>query len=259
MAINKDSNGYTFAFAITLVVVVGTILALLATGLKDRQDRNEEVKKQLDILSAMMDVDKKGKEINRSNAEEKFKKFVNLEKAVIIDGDGEIVEGMFDVKGKVVEGEAFDIDIRKEFKDKKRKPEHRNFPLFVGEDEKGNTVYVIPVIGNGLWGPIWGNICLDSDMNTIRGASFGHKGETPGLGAEITQKFFINGWVGEKLTDAEGLFTGFKVVKDGAGIDDGRVDGITGGTITSKGVEEMANRCLEVYVKYFNNLKNVEK
>jgi Na+-transporting NADH:ubiquinone oxidoreductase subunit C len=256
MAINKDSNGYTFAFAITLVVVVGTILALLATGLKGRQDRNEEVKKQLDILSAMMDVDKKGSEIDRSNAEGKFKNFVNLDKAIVLNNKGEVLEGVYDVKGNVVEGKAFDVDIRKEFKDKKRKAEHRNYPLFLGEDEKGKTQYVMPVIGNGLWGPIWGNICLGADMNTIKGASFGHKGETPGLGAEITQKFFINGWVGEKLAAEDGVFAPFKVVKDNSGATtDSKVDGITGGTITSKGVEEMANRCLEVYVTYFNNLK----
>ena len=85
MAINKDSNGYTFAFAISLVVVVGSILAILAVQLKPLQDKNEEVKKKLDILSAMMDVKKKGNEIDRSNAEVKFKEFVNLEKAVVIN------------------------------------------------------------------------------------------------------------------------------------------------------------------------------
>ncbi len=254
MAINKDSNGYTFTFAITLVVTVGTILALLAAGLKDRQDRNEEVKKQLDILSAILDVDKK--KIDRSNAEENFKKFVDLDKAIVLNNKGEVLEGIYDIKGNVVEGKAFDVDIRKEFKDKKRNAEHRNYPLFLGEDEKGKTVYVMPLIGNGLWGPIWGNICLGADMNTIKGASFGHKGETPGLGAEITQNFFINGWVGEKITTEDYSFAPFKVVKDNSGATaDSKVDGITGGTITSKGVEEMANRCLEVYVSYFNNLK----
>jgi Na+-transporting NADH:ubiquinone oxidoreductase subunit C len=119
----------------------------------------------------------------------------------------------------------------------------------------GETVYIIPVIGTGLWGPIWGNICLDSDMNTIKGASFGHQGETPGLGAEIKQQFFIDRWIGEKISDNNGMFKPFQVVKDGSGIDESKVDGITGGTITSKGVEEMANRCLEGYVSYFNNLK----
>ena len=165
-----------------------------------------------------------------------------------------MIEGIYDIDGKVIEGKAFDVDIKKEFKDKKRKEEFRNYPLFVGE-MKGEKVYVIPVIGNGLWGPIWGYFCIDSDMNTIRGASFGHKGETPGLGAEITQQFFIKTWVGEKLIGAKGMFEGFKIVKDGSGSEDGRIDGITGGTITSKGVEEMANRCLEVYVEYFDNLK----
>ena len=85
-------------------------------------------------------------------------------------------------------------------KDKKRKEEHRNFPLFVGEID-GETVYVIPVIGKGLWGPIWGNVCIDSDMNTIRGASFGHKGETPGLGSNIKERFFMDDFKGEHIMD----------------------------------------------------------
>jgi Na+-transporting NADH:ubiquinone oxidoreductase subunit C len=92
-------------------------------------------------------------------------------------------------------------------------------------------------------------------MNTIKGASFGHQGETPGLGAEIKQQFFIDRWIGEKISDNNGMFKPFQVVKDGSGIDESKVDGITGGTITSKGVEEMANRCLEGYVSYFNNIK----
>ena len=73
--------------------------------------------------------------------------------------------------------------------------------------------YVIPVVGKGLWGPIWGNICLDEDMKTIKGASFGHKGETPGLGAEITQQFFIDRWVGEKISDENGDFANLKSLK----------------------------------------------
>lgn len=256
MAINKDSNGYTFGFAISLVVVVGSILALLAMGLKEKQQQNEVVKKQLDILSAMMDVD--SMKIDRSNATEEFKKYVDKKNAIVIDINGEIVEGIFDVDGTVIKGDAFKVDNRKEFKDKKRKEEHRNFPLFIGEID-GETVYVIPVIGKGLWGPIWGNVCIGSDMNTIRGASFGHKGETPGLGAEIAQQFFIDRWVGEKISNDEGAFAEFKIVKDGSGPGpNSKVDGITGGTITSKGVEEMANRCLAVYVPYFKNLKNQE-
>ena len=223
MAKNKDSNGYTFGFAIVLVIVVGSILALLAMGLKPMQEKNEEVKKKLDILSAMMDADEKG--ITRKNADSEFEKYVDLDKAVVLSNKGDVIDGIYALDGKVIEGRAFDVDIRKEYKDKKRDKNHRNFPLFIG-DLNGETVYIIPVIGTGLWGPIWGNICLDSDMNTIKGASFGHQGETPGLGAEIKQQFFIDRWIGEKISDNNGMFKPFQVVKDGSGIDESKVDGI---------------------------------
>lgn len=242
MAVNRDSNGYTFAFAIILVVVVGAILALLAKGLKPMQDRNDEVKKQLDILSAMMDTDSLG--ITRKNAEEEFAKYVNLEDALVLDAQGAVKEG------KV----AFEVDIKKEFKDKKLDKKDRNYPLFIAKKD-GKTLYVLPVVGKGLWGPIWGNICLGEDMETIVGASFGHKGETPGLGAEIKQQFFVDRWIGEKITDENSEFAKFEVVKNGTGDKPSKVDGITGGTITSKGVEEMVNRSMKVYVSYFNNLK----
>lgn len=244
MAVNKDSNGYTFAFAITLVVLVGTILSLLAIGLKPRIEANGVQKKQLEILSAFIDLEAEG--ISRQNVASKFGDYVNLEEAIVLDMNGKVKEGV----------NAFDVDIRTEFKDKELKEEDKNYPLFIAKMD-GKTLYVIPVVGKGLWGPIWGNICLDEDMNTIKGASFGHKGETPGLGAEIQQKFFIDRWIGEKLSDENGEFTKFEIVKDGSGNTmEKKVDGITGGTITSKGVEEMANRCLAVYAKYFSNLKS---
>jgi Na+-transporting NADH:ubiquinone oxidoreductase subunit C len=244
MAINKESNGFTFGFAIILVVVVGTVLALLALGLKPMKDKNAEVKKQLEILSALVDLDKEG--ISRKNAREEFKKYVDLRDAVVLDMNGNVKEGV----------NAFDVDIQSEYKDKNLKEKDKNYPLFVAMKD-GKKQYIIPVVGKGLWGPIWGNICIDEDMSTIVGASFGHKGETPGLGAEIAQGFFVDRWIGEKITDDSGAFLKFEIVKDGSGSKmPQKVDGITGGTITSKGVEEMANRCLSVYANYFKNLKN---
>lgn len=265
MAINKESNGFTFGFAITLVVVVGTVLALLAMGLKPMREQNAKVKKQLDILSALMDLDSAG--VTRDNTPEEFKKYVNLDEAVVLNYTGKVVEGIFNVDGTIIKEKldngkkvptgAFDVDIQNEYKDKKRKDQYKNYPLFIARKD-GKTLYIIPIVGKGLWGPIWGNICLDEDMSTIKGASFGHKGETPGLGAEIQQKFFIDRWIGEKISDDKGDFTKFEIVKDGSGMNPQKVDGITGGTITSKGVEEMANRCLSVYAAYFKSLKTKE-
>ena len=243
MTINKDSNSYTFVFAIVLITVVGTILALLAMGLKPMQAKNDEVKKKLDVLSALM-TPKEMETIDRSNAAEIFEKYVNLEDALVLDAAGKVKEGL----------KAFDIDIRREYKDKKLKEADRNYPLFIAKKD-GKTFYIIPMVGKGLWGPVWGNVCLGEDKKTIQGASFGHQIETPGLGAEISQPFFVNRWIGEQISDENNEFSKFEIVKDGSGAAmPSRVDGITGGTITSVGVQEMANRCLKVYVSYFNNL-----
>ena len=245
MAINKDSNGYTFGFAIGMVVIVGAILAGGAMATKPFKGKNDEVKKKMDIVKALMDTQEEKDAISRKNAAEEFNKYVNLDEAMVIDVNGNVKEGV----------EAFDVDIRKENRDKTLSEEDKNYPLYVASID-GKTAYVIPVVGKGLWGPIWGNICLDEDMNTIKGATFDHKGETPGLGAEIKQAFFIKGWIGEKAADADGNFEKFEVVKDKSGTKDKKVDGITGGTITSKGVEEMINRCLQPYMLYFKNKKN---
>lgn len=246
MALNKESNGFTFGFAIVLVVVLGVILASLAEGLKPLKEKNVRVKKQIDILSAMMDVEKEG--IDRSNAIEEFPKYVDLSEAVILNNVGEEVS-----RGK----EAFEVDIKKEYRDKNLKEEDKKFPLFIAQDKEKNTRYIIPVVGKGLWGPIWGYICLEEDMKTILGVSFDHKTETPGLGAEINKPFFMDRWKDSEISDSLGNFQKYEVVKDNSGSAyPSKVDGITGGTITSKGVEEMVNRSLQIYSNYFKNLNS---
>ena len=243
MAINKDSNGYTLGFAVVLVVVVGAVLAMLSIGLKPMQKKNDEVKKKIEILSAML-TPMEMENISRKNAEQEFDKYVDLDKAVVLDMNGELKDGV----------KAFEVDIKKERRDKNLAEEDKNYPLFICEKE-GKTMYVIPIVGNGLWGPIWGNISVGEDMKTILGTSFGHKGETPGLGAEITQTFFKERWIGEEISDDNGNPTKFEIVKNNSGSEPKKVDGITGGTITSVGVQEMVNRCLKPYVSYFNKIK----
>jgi len=233
MAIDKNSNGYTFSFAIVMVVVVGTLLAVASQGLKTRQDKNATDKKMISILSAI------NVEATRDNAQEIYDKYVV---------DSKIIAG------KDLSAEAFDVDIKKEFRDKKLAATDRNYPLYICEKDS-NKYYVIPVIGTGLWGPIWGFVALESDYSTIYGATFDHKTETPGLGAEIKYASYSDQYTGETVADTSGVFQPIIVVKDGSGSGlNSKVDGITGGTITSKGVEEMTTRTLGVYVNYFNTL-----
>ena len=237
MAIDKNSNGYTFTFAIIMVVVVGSLLAIASQGLKSRQDKNASDKKMISILGAI------NVEASRDNAQEMFDTYV-------IDSLSKVISG------KDIGAKSFDVDIKKEFRDKTLAASNRNYPLYICEKDS-NRYYVIPVIGSGLWGPIWGFVALESDYRTIYGATFDHEKETPGLGAEIKQAFYSDQYTRELVADTSGVFQPIVVVKDGSGSGlNSKVDGITGGTITSKGVEEMTTRTLEVYVNYFNSLNN---
>lgn len=238
MAINKDSNSYTFIFALIMCVVVGSILAVTAMSLKPLQDENIRKEKMQNILAAIeVKTDLNG-------APALYKEHVKDEECVVLDQNGKVIEGV----------KAFDVDIQKqyrEFKAKVRKAEDLQYPLYVCEKD-GKTLYVIPMVGTGLWGPIWGYLSLQDDYNTVYGASFDHKTETPGLGAEIKTEAFCNHFKGEQILDGSGNYVSISVVKGGAPADDKHgVDAISGGTITSKGVEEMLKRTLKVYSDYF--------
>lgn len=244
MAINKNSNAFTFGFAITMVVVVGLVLSVLSMGLKPFQVKNEADKKRMDILTAI------GVEVDRTNAEELFEKYV-VER-VVIDYNGNEISNSTGKIDTQDENDAFNVDIRSEYRDRTISPEERRYPYYRCEKD-GETFYVIPMIGNGLWGAVWGFVALESDFNTVYGASFDHAGETPGLGAEINTPAFEEPFEGKKILDENGEYRSITARKGGA--EEGnphQVDAITGGTITSNGVSEMLHRTLAVYNRYFN-------
>ncbi len=232
---NKNSNGFTFLFASVMVVLVAVLLSLAAIALGPFQAQNVKLEKMQNILSSV-GINSKAKE-----AEKIFNQYIKEQ--VVLNNKGEKVTG--DVS-------AFDIDLKKELdKAKTGDTDKQLFPLFIFNKDS-NYYYIIPVRGKGLWGPIWGYIALKGDMNTIHGASFGHKGETPGLGAEINTAEFQKQFVGKKILDETGKFVSVKVIKGGASPDDLHgVDAISGGTITSNGVTEMLKRTISYYIPYF--------
>lgn len=245
MAINKDSNAYTFSFAIIMVVVIGALLAFVATSLKAPQKENvKNEKKQKILISLGFD------DISRADAPEKFDKVVTKRVLLGFNDQGVVVEKNAET-GDVNElnsQDAFNIDLLKEMKTIKD-VKKRNYPLYECEID-GEKLYVIPVMGNGLWAPVWGYISLESDKKTIKGASFDHKSETPGLGAEISKPFFSDQFQGKHFLNTNDEYSPILVAKPGtAGAND--VDGISGGTFTSVGVEEMINRTMEIYEDFF--------
>jgi len=239
MAVNKDSTGFTLFFAVAMVVVVGTILAYLATSLKPLQQANAADKKRMDILASIGLDDQGDDAVTRDNVNTIFPNYITG--YYLLDNSGSVTETD---KEKV-----FAVDVKKQHRNTQLKDTEKKYPLFKGKLDDGKEVYIVPVVGKGLWGPIWGYLAMESDMTTICGASFDHKTETPGLGAEIKTNFFEKNWVGQTFNYQEEAY--FRVTK-GAGSSSGKhqVDGITGGTITSVGVEEMVNRTMAVYKQF---------
>jgi len=228
---DRNSNGYTFLFAGVMVTVVGALLAFTATSLKPAQDENVKKEKMQNILASV------GVDVDREAAPAKFTDVIKEQLSLNEDGT---------VKTDV---SAFDVDLKEEL----AKPvDKQTYPLYVAEQE-GKKFYIIPLRGAGLWDAIWGYVALDADMNTVKGTVFDHKGETPGLGAEITQKWFQDRFVGKKVRNESGKIVGVKVVKSNASAND--VDAISGATITSNGVSAMIAERLTHYQNYFDKLK----
>ena len=231
MDVNR--NSYIFTFSAILVVVVGATLAFAAESLKPMQKENVRLEKMQNILASVKI------ESTPEEASAKFEQYIVEQ--VLLDHTGTQL-----TKDGVT---AFDIDVVKEFKTIDE--DKRSYPLFIFEDG-GERKYIVPLAGKGLWGPIWGYVAFNGDMNTIYGSTFDHKTETPGLGAEINQPDFQDKFIGKTIFEGS-EYVSVEVVKGGTDVsgDKHRVDGISGGTITSKGVGEMMERTLNVYVPYF--------
>jgi Na+-transporting NADH:ubiquinone oxidoreductase subunit C len=225
-----------------MVIVVAALLSFVAMQLKPLQDKNIAIAKKYDILkSVQMAMDADEKKDKQAYIEKLYEQ--NLKESFVIDSKGNLKDGV----------DAFEVDLKAELS---KDLEDRNLPIFVFEKSQNDQKYVIPMRGKGLWGPIWGYVSLNNDMNTIYGTTFDHKSETPGLGAEINTQVFQEQFKNKKIFE-EDEFVGIAVKKGGAaGSNEHAVDAISGGTITSNGLQSMIHDNLQGYVSYFNQKRN---
>ncbi len=260
-----------------MVIIVAALLSFVAINLKPFQEKNIKLEVMQNILTSVQ------VENNKKNAEELFDKYIT--ESYVMNTMGEKLDGIV----------AFDVDMKKEVakidnikklenqiqerrvspfkvymsgfiqskeidksqikKQIEKANSERQLPLFVCKKE-GNTYYIVPLRGKGLWGPIWGYMAFESDLNTVYGAVFDHKSETPGLGAEISQAWFQKNFRGKKIFK-DGQFESIEVMKGGADDQDKyAVDAISGATITSKGLEAMIYDCLLSYNLFFETQRN---
>jgi Na+-transporting NADH:ubiquinone oxidoreductase subunit C len=227
------TNRYIFIFSIVMVVAVAALLSLAATLLQPAQEKNLEIEKKKNMLESI------GVQASRGNTEDLYARYIK--ESFVLNYKGEPVDGV----------DAFTVVMRNE---QKKPIEEQYLPVFRAFPDDGENVIIIPVEGKGLWGPIYGYVSLKSDMNTIYGVNFDHKGETPGLGAEINTSAFEGMFPGKKLFD-DSNFVSVQVIKGGAKPGDIHgVDAVSGGTITSKGLQKMLYDCIKKYNDYL--LKN---
>ena len=228
------SNKYIFIFSAVMVVAVATLLSLAATLLQPRQQKNLEIEKKKSMLESI------GIPSTHETTESLYDKYIN--ESFVLNSKGEVVPGV----------EAFNVVLNVE---QKKPLEQQYLPVFNAVSDNDEKVIIIPVEGKGLWGPIYGYVSLKADMSTIFGVTFDHKGETPGLGAEINTTEFESMFIGKRLFE-EGKFVSVGVLKGGAKPDDPHgVDAISGGTITSKGLEKMLKDCIVKYNDYLLKTK----
>lgn len=246
---NSNSNSYIFIYSVVMVVIVAAVLSTAATVLKPMQKQNIKNEKMSSILASV------NIESTAENAEELYNKYIIQE--IVVNAKGDVV-GTYE-NGKLDgTARAFDVKIKTEQFKQKNGDEFVS-PFYVIEKD-GKTFYVIPMLGKGLWGPVWGNIALEEDLNTVVGVIFDHKAETPGLGAEISTSEFEMQFVDKTIFNENGDFVSVKIKKGGivtlpANMHNHAVDAISGGTITSDAVSEMMKDCLNNYVPYIKNQK----
>lgn len=252
MAKFTDKNSYTIIFAIIMVLVVGSLLAGVAQGLSGRIAENQRFEKQQNILYAM------GVNRNEGTGDVTFVPANEVEPIF-----HEYITHQLVIQGDKVEEDpnAYLIDIKKE-EELAKNPDHtRRLPLFVGEKD-GSTLYIIPMRGKGLWDAIWGYVALDKDL-VVQGVYFDHAGETPGLGANIKERYFMDDFMGEYVMSGD-VFRGIDVAKGNNDPvnqrkEDNKVDALAGATITGNGVAAMIKKDVGMYIPYLKKMINEPK
>ncbi len=248
----QQSNTYIIVFSAILTIVLGGMLSVANQGLKPRQQKSIELDTKKKILSAVTNLqDKKGNEI--------IDLYGQSIESIVVNVNGDRIEK--DEKGNDIIAE--NINVAKNFK---KDPEDRLYPVFKfhkAGDKDAIEAYIFPVYGKGLWGPIWGFIALETDLNTIKGTSFDHKTETPGLGARITSTEIRDRYNGKKVFDDGGNLVSIMMLKGEnnpqSALDSHHIDGLSGATLTANGVNDMLENYFKHYQGYINKSKNATK
>ena len=219
MKLNTNGNAYTFCYAAVMVIIVAFLLAFVASALKETQDANVANDTKGQILTAL-GYDKAAIDVAAVYAEK-------VQDNVFDGGELKAYEGSFNTTyGSLIKNGELHV--------------------FTATTANGEPAYVLPVVGRGLWGGLWGYIAVSETKDKVLGTYFYHESETAGLGARIGEKWFQEQFIGKPIFGEDGNVA-LTVVKAGSAQKENEVDGVTGATLTSNGVAAMVKDGLTVY------------
>jgi len=234
---NKE-NIRTFRFALIVCVICSFSLAAVSQGLRARREFNESLDVKKNILKVMDLRDPLPPHTSGKKVLEVY--------------NSKVTEAVIDPEGKIVKGEK-PSDI---------KEGQKLYPLYIYKEDGKPVAYAFPIVGHGLWSTLYGYLSIEPDAITVRGITFYKHGETPGLGAEISSHWFQANFKGKKIWDTkEDKLHPVSVVKgkvkDVVAPDQQQfyVDGISGATMTSKGVTELLDREIRKYEPFFKKIR----
>ena len=241
------NNIYTLSFIASMTIVVSFLLSLTYTQLKDREQINIQLDKKKNILKSIA-ID-----VSKMNIEMVSNEYKNRIKDIVIDLQGNVMPNFSHSDLQSVENKSTgEVNYYKD-----------NAEYLLAYESSNPQAFIMPISGKGLWSTLYGYFALKKDYNTIRGITFYKHGETAGLGGEVEKDWFRRNFIGKQIFNSSGKLTSITVVK-GKAIDVLNnksivhgVDGISGATITSKGVTNFLKRDLNRYKAYFNMKRNI--
>lgn len=239
----RQSNAYILMFTAAMTIVVGGLLSMASQFLAPAQKKSIELDTKSAILASVMNLEEL--ELTDNALLDLYKERIE---SLVVDIEGNVVH--VNEKGDSLIAE--EVDIARNFK---FDPEERLYPVFKFMNENDSEQiesYILPVYGNGLWDKIWGYVALDKNFKEIVGVSYAHKSETPGLGARIATPQIQDRYKGKEIFDEEGNLVSVMMLKGegNAGLDEHTVDGMSGATITGRGVNEMLKKYFSYYESY---------
>ncbi|MBO3700676.1 NADH:ubiquinone reductase (Na(+)-transporting) subunit C [Roseivirga sp. E12] len=240
-----QSNRYIIIFSLVLTAVLGGLLSGVSQVLGPTQKKAQDLDTKKQILGA---IPSEKEALADMEPEQILARYAEVINSVVTDYQGNLVDT--NEKGGPMVAEEVNVE-----KNYKKSVEDRMYPVFK-YSANGEEAYILPVFGAGLWDAIWGFVAINPDLKTVRGVSFDHKGETPGLGARITSDEIQERYQKKSLYDANGEFVAITMVKGEKTPEDRlgptRVDGMAGATLTANGVNDMLLNYISYYQKYFD-------